>query len=77
MSNRLRNWPHQSKNCGQRYWGGAQMSETVRGRGSQDIRDRGRGRHDVRGRGMRGEWAGMMSKQGEGRYDIRERRGNT
>lgn len=48
-----------------------------RGRGRQDVRDRGRGRHDVRGRGMRGEWAGMMSKQGEGRYDIRERRGHT
>lgn len=68
--------------------GGAnKMSETVRGRGRQDIRDRGRGRqdvrdrgrgrHDVRGRGRRGEWAGMMSKQGEGRYDIRERRGHT
>lgn len=63
------------------------MSETVRGRGRQDIRDRGRGRqdvrdrgrglHDVRGRGRRGEWAGMMSKQGEGRYDISERRGHT
>lgn len=67
--------------------GGNKMSETVRGRGRQDIRDRGRGRqdvrdrgrgiHDVRGRGRRGEWAGMMSKQGEGRYDIRERRGHT
>lgn len=27
------------------------MSETVRGRGRQDIRDRGRGRLDVRDRG--------------------------
>lgn len=53
------------------------MSETVRGRGRQDVRDRGRGRHDVRDRGMRGEWAGIMSIQGEGRYDIRERRGHT
>lgn len=68
--------------------GGAnKMSETVRergrqdirdrGRGRQDVRDRGRGRHDVRDRGMGGEWAGIMSIQGEGRYDIRERRGHT
>lgn len=53
------------------------MSETVRERGRQDVRDRGKGRHDVRDRGMRGEWAGIMSIQGEGRYDIRERRGHT
>lgn len=60
-------------------WGGGgnKMSETVRGRGRQDVRDRGRGRHDVRDRGMRGEWAGIMSIQGEGRHDIRERRGHT
>lgn len=57
--------------------GANKMSETVRGRGRQDVRDRGKGRHDVRDRGMRGEWAGIMSIQGEGRYDIRERRVHT
>lgn len=66
MSNRRRNWPPPSKNCGQRYWGGEGMSETGGG-GTHDVIDLGRGGGQT--------WCQNKEEGKKVRHDVRERRG--